>query len=377
MNLSTFVHRVRGAMLAFFGLGARRTPEVEREEPSSITLRPPPVQDASKREESPAAEFAAADVELPPPPVEREPQVVEPEPLAEPEPEPEPQPALKSEELPPEPEVLPAETAEIEDEEVPEPAVAEAAVAHIPDPDLEKLIARAVMLQGQMRDLTVRLAEMQRLVCQFQQSQYAALGAVLGECLMLRAEYYRLKAEQTGEAADHEEANAAAKERDAFHKTVEESSRQPSAQLDEDEQDELRRLYRAAVMRCHPDRVEDTDKDAAHESFLGVQEAYRRNDLAGLQRLLGELETDVIADQRAAATASASTGDLARRRVRDLQNEVADLILAVQTLQLDKVYRQATSVDDWEDYFAHVRSRFIDECATLRSRISGLSGSAA
>ncbi|WP_156822103.1 J domain-containing protein [Azoarcus sp. KH32C] len=338
-------------MLAFFGQGERRTPEIKRDETTA----------------------AAAVVELPPPLVEPEPQVAEPGPAAEPEQ----QPASKSEELLPELEVLPAESAEIEDEEVPEPATAEAAVAHMPDADLDKLIARAVMLQGQMRDLTVRLAEMQRLVCQFQQSQYVALGTVIEECLMLRAEYYRLRAEQTGAASDREEAGAAAKERDAFHKTVEESSRQASAQLDEEEQDELRRLYRAAVMRCHPDRVGDTDKDAAHESFLSVQEAYRRSDLAALQRLLGELETDSIARQDTTASTSASTDHSARSRVRDLQDQVADLILAIQTLQLDTVYRQARSVDDWEDYFAHVRSRFVDECATLRRRIDALSAGAA
>ncbi|HJV24593.1 MAG TPA: J domain-containing protein [Aromatoleum sp.] len=271
---------------------------------------------------------------------------------------------------------MPADDVAAEDEIVQELAIAETAVAQIPDPDLDKLIAKAVMLQGQMRDLTVRLAEMQRLVCQFQQSQYLALGSVLGECLLLRAEYYRLKAEQTGEAADREEASAARKEHDAFRQTVEESSQQ-APQLDESEQEELRRLYRAAVMRCHPDRVDDTDKDAAHASFLSVQEAYRRSDLAALQRLMGRLETGAVANQRDRATARPSTDDSASRRVRDLQEQVADLILAVQTLQLDAAYRQARSVDDWEDYFAHVRSRFVDECATLRSRISALSGSAA
>jgi hypothetical protein len=253
-----------------------------------------------------------------------------------------------------------------------------AAVVAAPDPDAERLLARCALLQGQMLDLTTRLADMEQQVRSYEQHQYQALGEVVSECLRLRQEYHSLKAARSGAAADRERARQADEDFDAYRRSTEQAAA-PLPELDEDEQDELRRLYRAAAMRCHPDRAAEAERTEAHEIFLRVQAAYQACDLAGLRSITAELAGLARRDEVAgtAEPAAAPASSAVRRRVAELQVQVADLILAVQTLQLDPAYRQALHVERWEAQFADARARFEAECETLREQIAILASRAA
>ena len=251
--------------------------------------------------------------------------------------------------------------------------VAPAAIVAAPDPDAERLLARCARLQAQMLDFTGRLADMEQQVRSYEQHQFLALGDVVGECLRLRQEYLSLKAAQSGAAADREQARQADADFDAYRRSTEHTPA-PLPELDDDEQDELRRLYRAAAMRCHPDRAEEAERAEAHDVFLRVQAAYQARDLDGLRSITAELAGWARASDEAspakAGTVPASSA--VRRRVAELQIQVADLMLAVQTLQLDPAYRQAVQVERWEANFAEARAGFEAECEALRAQIARL-----
>lgn len=256
--------------------------------------------------------------------------------------------------------------------------VAPAALVEAPDPDAERLLARCAALEGQMLDLTSRLADMEQRVRSYEQHQYAALGDVVGEFLRLRQEYLRLKAERSGTAADAEEARQADEDFDAYRRSTEHTAA-PLPDLDEDEQDELRRLYRAAAMRCHPDRATEAERAEAHDMFLRVQAAYQACDLAALRAITAELAgwAAGTAEQGTMKAGAAQASGGIRRRVTELQHKVADLILAVQTMQIDPAYRKALQVEHWDSHFAAARAGFEAECETLRAQIAGLASRAA
>lgn len=246
-----------------------------------------------------------------------------------------------------------------------------AAIAAAPDPDVERLLARCARLEGQRLELTTRLADMQQQLRRYEQQQYLALGEIVGECLRLRQEYLSLKAARSGSAADREQARQADEDFDAYRRSTEHTAA-PLPELDDDEQDELRRLYRAAAMRCHPDRAAETERAQAHEIFLRVQAAYQACDLEGLRGITAELAGLARHAQDTAAAMEGAAGSGVRRRVAELQTQVADLILAVQTLQLDPNYRQAVQVDCWASNFAEARAGFEAECEALRRQIASL-----
>lgn len=70
-----------------------------------------------------------------------------------------------------------------------------------------------------------------------------------------------------------------------------------------------------------------------------------------------------------AVPAPSESADELKRRIRRLQDQVADLILAIQMLQLDPGYRQAARPEEWEPFFAAARQRFVAECEMLRQRL--------
>ena len=67
--------------------------------------------------------------------------------------------------------------------------------------------------------------------------------------------------------------------------------------------------------------------------------------------------------------------ELLRRHLSDLQDHAADLILAVQSAQLDPLYRKAIHPADWDAEFAEIRERLEGECDVLQRQIRILSRS--
>lgn len=255
----------------------------------------------------------------------------------------------------------------------PPPPEAPAAAAPMlrPDPEAEALGARQAVLEAQVAELAARRAEMEEQVQQFEIHQYRALGDILGECLRLRQALLDLLAARSGNAEDAAAQARARAEWEAYAEASTQTAERPP--LDEAEEAELKRRYRAAAMVCHPDRVGEARRDLAHDLFLRVQQAYRQGDLEALEDLIREIEGQLGGDPAGPAAAGGGAG---KKRISALQIQAADLILAIQTRQLDPNYRRACQPEEWEPYFREARLQFVAECQTLRSQIAILGGAA-
>ncbi len=238
-------------------------------------------------------------------------------------------------------------------------------LTEISDPAVEALQAKIDGVEAMLAELAARHAEMQQAVEDFQWQQYSVLGDCLAECLRLRYEHARLRAERSGRAADAEKARQAAAERDDFA-NARASAPPAQPELDDETRVELKRLYRAVAMRCHPDRVGEADKAQAHQRFQHAQRAYRNNDIAALRALLHEIDAQSPATT---STARSQTVAALTRTLSAMRTSAADLILAIQSLQLDDAYRRAQRRDEWADYFAKARAGFETEIDALRAAI--------
>lgn len=255
------------------------------------------------------------------------------------------------------------------------PAAAEPVTAGLPDrrDDAERdaLSARVAALEARIAELATRKAAMEGAVLSFQLAQYEAVGDALENCLRLRLEYLRLQAARSGSDDDRRAERAAAADYEACHPSWGEAG-EGLADLDEATQVELKQRYRAAAMRCHPDRVPEAEKNTAGALFQRVQQAYRSGDLVALRAICLEMGGEGSISGRAGGSA-ADGGDALRRLLSDLQDHAADLILAIQTRQLDPDYRKALQPDAWAEEFSEVRARLEEECAELARRIRDLS----
>ena len=126
------------------------------------------------------------------------------------------------------------------------------------------------------------------------------------------------------------------------------------------------RLYREAVMRCHPDRVIEADQSAAQAAFVQVKQAYQQGDLATLSRLHRRLtEGRPFADPATVFTAA----DQLRRQLDQLRLEVERRLTDIQTLRTSETYQTLAANVDWDAYFADARQRLEAECAELRRKL--------
>ena len=55
--------------------------------------------------------------------------------------------------------------------------------------------------------------------------------------------------------------------------------------LDEDHRKQLKQLFRRAAQFCHPDKVPDHVRDAAHELFTQLNAAFQANDIEGVRNI--------------------------------------------------------------------------------------------
>ena len=58
---------------------------------------------------------------------------------------------------------------------------------------------------------------------------------------------------------------------------------------------ELKKAYRKASQICHPDRVSEDMKDVAEQLFIQLNQAYEKNDIARVNKILAELEQGIFA----------------------------------------------------------------------------------
>ena len=242
------------------------------------------------------------------------------------------------------------------------------ALAAWQDPALAELRLELLTLEAQIVALSSEQAELERQIEAFAHQQHVAIGEVMAECLHLRWEYWRLRAERSRAEADQTAQAEAEADQAEFQRDREAFEQAPRpATLDADQQQELKRLYREAVMRCHPDRVTEADQAAAQTIFVQVQRAYQQSDLDTLNRLHRHLtEGQPFPDPAQVWTEQ----DQVRGRISRLRLEVERRLAEIRALRASETYQTLAAQLDWAGYFATVRQRLEQECAALRQKIA-------
>lgn len=169
--------------------------------------------------------------------------------------------------------------------------------------DIAQLRFQLETLELRLESLTDEKAEFERLLITFNRRYDALLGDLIQRILKARAEQARLFANERKNTKERKAVEGAAEEAEAayedFSRQHEELQRtKPQLKLDEEDERELKSLYRKACSLCHPDKVSKARKDAAHRVFVALQEAYKSNDLARVRDIYETLSTGGLPEIR-------------------------------------------------------------------------------
>lgn len=133
-----------------------------------------------------------------------------------------------------------------------------------------------------------------------------------------------------------------------FSKEYEEIINQEKFKLDEEEQKELKTLFRKASRLCHPDIVADELKQQAHEVMAELNEAYKEKDLERVKKILALLESGMVFE---VASNKLNDKELLRAKITDMREKIEDVNAEIGSIKEDETYETLMEIDDLEDYF--------------------------
>jgi hypothetical protein len=230
-------------------------------------------------------------------------------------------------------------------------------------------------LELRLESLSDEKADLERRLITFNRRHDEALGDVIQLILKARAELARISANRKNN--EELDAEAAAQDAEEAYKSysrlhAELQSTEPLPKLDDEAERELKSLYRKACSLCHPDKVPDQEKDSAHLVFVQLQDAYKRNDLAGLRAIHKALAAGGLPGTRSTTLTEVES---LKAAIAELEHAIDMLVVELKALQESDGIRltdaAGTGEADWERYFTQQRELLETELARLVSEMLG------
>ena len=227
--------------------------------------------------------------------------------------------------------------------------------------DIPRLRFQLEILEFRLESLSDEKGDLERRLITFNRRHDDALGSVIQNILKARAELARFIAAHKKKVDKNVEAEADAREaEDAYQdysRQHEDLQRQePLPTLDEGAERELKSLYRKACSLCHPDKVPEEKKDAAHRVFVSLQEAYKGNDLARVREIYESLVAGGLPGTR---SSTLSEVEALKAAIAELEYAITRLVAELKVLQVsDGVNLMDTAgatESDWQGFFEHQR----------------------
>lgn len=222
------------------------------------------------------------------------------------------------------------------------------------DPEIEALRFEAKGLEKQIQELSNEKAELDKLIHEFSVRHNQELGELILKILQHRKQQYKETPQQEETEKDYEN----------FHKDYQTTKDEKIAILNEADQKEIKEKYRKASKLCHPDVVDEAQKEIAHKIFMELNEAYEKNDLQRVSEILESLQ------QGKAFTSKADTANekLALQiEIERLRKILEDINNAISTIKTSDTFEKITNIKDWDEYFAKTKQELEEQLYILEN----------
>lgn len=253
------------------------------------------------------------------------------------------------------------------------------------DIDVPNLQFQLQVLELRLQSLSDEKSDLERTLVIFNRRYNDALGTLLIDLLGVQAKLARQKAEAHRQQADEnskaeqeaeqaeQEAEQAEQDWQDYQQEYEEQQTQhaPNRLSEEDEQ-ELKKLYRKACSLCHPDRFDNDQKEAAHQMFVALQDIYKTNDLPALRELHTTLKSGGL--PKAPRSITLSRSDALRAAIAELQHRISETLRQLQRLHhsegADLLRLAGNTESEWLSFFEKQKQLLQEEILQLQHTIT-------
>lgn len=195
-------------------------------------------------------------------------------------------------------------------------------------------------LEAQLATLCAELSSIESLLHRWRQRYNDTVGELVRQILWLEQELAKRFSKKN--AATFQ----AAKERfEQFNEQFEQAQKQTAPkELSEEQRLEMKRLYREAVLRCHPDRFPEHLQSMAQDMFVAFQRAYEQNDWEALQKLHEQIMSGAFTQ-----TTMPNERAVLEAKINALKAEIQSKAEALKLAQFSTNYQKVKDSNRWDE----------------------------
>lgn len=222
------------------------------------------------------------------------------------------------------------------------------------DIDVSALKLEIRQLEHQLNAYDNEKIELEQLRSEFHHRHTNELGSYIQRLLHLRKVSTKDNPEEYAEAVQDEQ---------DYNEHIKSELEKTIYELNDDERMDLKKAYRQASQICHPDRVNEEMKDIAEELFIQLNEAYRKNDVAEVQRILAELKQGMFKPR----SETVSKADQLKVIIQVLKHKIERVEQEIFAIKDSEDYQTISEIADWNVYFEEVKAQLIEEIDYLEA----------
>jgi len=222
------------------------------------------------------------------------------------------------------------------------------------DPELGALKLEAKILERELNNLSDEKADIEKLIHEFGVRHNNELGSLILKILI----YLKDKAKDTPEEAEAEN------NYNEYSQEYEISKDEKIIELNDDDLKELKQKYRAASKLCHPDVVNEEQKELAEKLFTELNAAYERNDLQKVNEILLNLENGSFFVSKSDAIYEKV---LLKAEIEKLLLRIKELNGQMQVIKNSEAFITVSSISDWDAYFKETKEKLTAQVMELEN----------
>ena len=231
------------------------------------------------------------------------------------------------------------------------------------DPEISALQLEIKGLEFQVTCLEDEKIDIEKSINRYELEYNLNLGDLIKKILYLKRLFAKQEANQNREKQkEYEEADC---DYNNFSKAHKDNLNKPKPlDLNEEEQKEIKQNYRKATKLCHPDKINEEQKEHAQKVFIELKEAYNSNDLKKVNSILNNLEKNIFKSQ----------GKIIKEKDKliviknELESKRKKTELIISQLNNSLVFKEAKKIINWDEYFEKLKKDFNEILFDLESK---------
>lgn len=235
-------------------------------------------------------------------------------------------------------------------------------VIHVVNPWVKDGLKHIELLREDLAERVSEKFELDKLIHDFNTCHQQECGRLIIRLLTLRKD--RLKEKAKSDFEWKKAYDSAGKAFQDYQKIFDAVQKEFRWTLSDNEQMELKDIFRRASKCCHPDVVDDNLQEEASATFHELKMAYNQNDLNRVRDIWKLLETEKPVD----------VSDIYRQDLMKIQLEITRLKSQINIVKNElgelknaPSYIQVILINDWDKYFEEKKRQLEQEIQNIET----------